>query len=164
MRKADVPNTTWVLSVDPNFLYLVRVHFCDIVSKALNSLALNFYLNSDNVLRTLNLSSITGNLRVPYYQDFVSNSSAGTLTVSVGPDSMAADIAKAILNGLEVFEIRNESRSSGVPISVGNNTHPSSPSKKNNIGIIVGSSVGAVAFMAIIGLVYCGLAFRRYSV
>ncbi|XP_021809099.1 receptor-like protein kinase THESEUS 1 [Prunus avium] len=163
MGNANVPNVnfniTWVLTVDPNFLYLVRVHFCDIVSKALNSLVFNVFVNSDNVLASLDLSSITGDLGVPYYKDYVSNSSAGTLTVSVGPDSMA-DITNAILNGLEVMKISNELGSLDGSLSVGN-ILPSSPSKKNNIGIIVGSAVGAVSVMAIIGLFYCCLAFRK---
>ncbi|XP_009342432.1 receptor-like protein kinase THESEUS 1 [Pyrus x bretschneideri] len=165
MGNANVPNVnfniTWVFTVDPNFMYLVRVHFCDIVSKALNSLVFNVFINSDNVLGSLDLSSITGDLGVPYYKDFVSNSTEGadTLTVSVGPDSMA-DITNAILNGLEIMKISNALGSLDGSLSV-RNFLPSSSSKKNNIGIIVGSVVGSVAVVAIIGFLYCCLASHK---
>ncbi|XP_048327068.1 receptor-like protein kinase THESEUS 1 [Ziziphus jujuba] len=165
MGEANVPsenfNITWVFTVDPNFMYFVRVHFCDIVSKALNSLVFNVYINSDNALGSLDLSSITGGLAVPYYKDFVSNSSAGsdTLTVSVGPDTVA-DITDAILNGLEVMKISNEVNSLDGFSSV-KNLHPSSPSKNNKIVIIVGCVVGSVVAVALIGLFYCCLAARK---
>ncbi|KAL8243467.1 hypothetical protein R6Q59_009725 [Mikania micrantha] len=110
---ADIDfNITWVLPVDPNFTYLVRVHFCDIVSTSLNTLVFNLYINSENAYPDLELSSLTGSLDVPFYKDFVCNSSddSGTLTVSIGPDTVAED-KNVILNGLEVLKISNEARS-----------------------------------------------------
>ncbi|GFS42110.1 protein kinase family protein [Actinidia rufa] len=77
-------NITWVFTVDPDFTYFVRVHFCDIVSKAMNSLVFNLYINSDIALGSLDLSTLT--------------------------DTMA-DIASAIMNGLEIMKISNEARS-----------------------------------------------------
>ncbi|KAJ7948602.1 Kinase family protein [Quillaja saponaria] len=151
-------NITWVFPVDPNFMYFVRVHFCDIMSKSLNNLVFNLFINSDIALRSLDLSSITGDLSVPYYKDFVSNSSmdSNTLTVSVGPDTMA-DIPNATMNGLEVMKISNEVGSldglSSIKILL-----PSSPSKKNKTGIIVGSIGGAIVAMIFIGLCYFCLA------
>ncbi|KAK8952988.1 Receptor-like protein kinase THESEUS 1 [Platanthera guangdongensis] len=83
-------NITWVFSVDLRFLYLIRLHFCDIVSKSMNTLVFNVYINSDLAIPSLDLSSLKGDLSVPYYKDFVSNSSnsTGTMTVGVGPDSL----------------------------------------------------------------------------
>lgn len=165
MGDANVPsenfNITWVFTVDPSFMYFVRVHFCDIVSKALNSLVFNLYINSDNALGSLDLSSITGGLAKPFYKDFISNSSAGsdTLTISVGPDTMA-DITDAILNGLEIMKISNDDNSLDGLSSV-KNLLPSSPSKNNKIGIIVGCVVGSVVAVALFGLCYCCLATRK---
>ncbi|KAF3453630.1 hypothetical protein FNV43_RR04071 [Rhamnella rubrinervis] len=165
MGNANVPvmnfNITWVFSVNPDFMYFVRVHFCDIVSKALNTLVFNLYINTDNALGSLDLSSITGELGVPFYKDFVSNSSADshTLTVSVGPDT-EADFTNAILNGLEIMKISNQVGSLDGLSSV-KSFLPSSPSKNNKIGIIVGCVVGSVAVLALIGLCYCCLAARK---
>ncbi|XP_057506874.1 receptor-like protein kinase THESEUS 1 [Actinidia eriantha] len=165
MGNANVPNVnfniTWVFTVDPDFIYFVRVHFCDIVSKAMNSLVFNLYINSDIALGSFDLSTLTGDLSVPFYKDFVSNSSTdtNTLTVSVGPDTMA-DITNAIMNGLEIMKISNEARSLDGLLPV-ETILPVSPSKKSKIGIIAGSVVGALAAVAIIGFCYCFLISRR---
>ncbi|KAL6955569.1 Receptor-like protein kinase THESEUS 1 [Sarracenia purpurea var. burkii] len=164
MGDANVPNVnfniTWVLPVDPNFTYFIRVHFCDIVSKSMNNLVFNLYVNSDIALGSLDLSTITGDLGVPYYKDFVSNSSTDTdtLTVSVGPDTMA-DVTNAIMNGLEIMKISNEARSLDGFLPVESLLITSS--KKSKIGTIVGSIAGALAVLAFIGFCYCCVASRK---
>ncbi|CAA3019728.1 receptor kinase THESEUS 1 [Olea europaea subsp. europaea] len=153
-------NITWVLPVDPNFTYFVRVHFCDIVSKSMNSLVFNLYINTDIASGNLDISNQAGNLDVPVYKDLVSNTSAGsdTLSVSVGPDTSSGSM-DAIMNGLEIMKISNEARSFVGLSAV--ETLLVVPPKKNKIGIIIGSAGGAVAALAIIGLCYCCLAARR---
>ncbi|KAH6775677.1 protein kinase family protein [Perilla frutescens var. hirtella] len=153
-------NITWVLQVDPNFSYFLRVHFCDIVSKSLNSLIFNLYINTDNALGSLDLSNVAGNLDVPYYRDFVSKvpADANTLTVSVGPDT-AADFPNAILNGLEIMKISNDAKSLTGSLPV--DTLLVLPPKKHKTGIIIGSVVGGVAALILCGLCYFCLVARR---
>ncbi|KAF5787555.1 putative alpha,alpha-trehalose-phosphate synthase (UDP-forming) [Helianthus annuus] len=95
-------------SSDPDFAYFVRVHFCDIVSKLSNTLVFNLYINSDIAYGDLDLSNIRGDLDVPVYRDFVTDSTdeSNTLTVSVGSD-LDADNPNAILNCLEILKIIN---------------------------------------------------------
>ncbi|KAJ1408511.1 Serine-threonine/tyrosine-protein kinase, catalytic domain [Sesbania bispinosa] len=154
-------NITWVFTVDPNFSYFIRTHFCDIMSKSLNTLVFNVYINSDIALGSLDLSSITNDMSVPYYKDFVSNVSAdsNTLTVSVGPDTMA-DFPNATMSGLEIIKISNALKSLDGLSSV-DSLLPSSHSKKNMIGIIVGSAVGALAAIVVVGLCCCCLVRRK---
>ncbi|KAI4322897.1 hypothetical protein L6164_022548 [Bauhinia variegata] len=154
-------NVTWVFPVDPSFNYFIRVHLCDIVSKSLNNLVFNLYVNADIALGSFDLSSITGGLAVPYYKDFVSNASAdsGTLTVSVGPDTMA-DNTNATMNGLEIMKISNAFKSLDGLSSV-ESLLPGSSSGKHKIGIIIGVVVGAVAAIALVGLCYCYLMRRK---
>ncbi|CAN4102853.1 unnamed protein product [Withania somnifera] len=151
-------NITWEFPVDPNFMYLIRVHFCDIVSKSLNTLLFNVYINDDTALLDLDLSA-SGNLDVPYYRDFVSNSTtnSGVLTVSVGPDT-GADI-NALMNGLEIMKISNEASSLSGVSSV--ETLLVRPHKKSKKAVIIGCAVGASAALAVIGLCYCYLVGRR---
>ncbi|KAI3457498.1 hypothetical protein Pfo_014161 [Paulownia fortunei] len=153
-------NITWVFLVDPNFSYFLRVHFCDIVSKSLNSLIFNLYINTDIALRSLDLSNQAGNLDMPYYRDFVSKISAdsNTLTVSVGPDTSSDDV-NAIMNGLEIMKISNDARSMTGLLPV--DTILVLPPKENKTGIIIGSVAAAVAALVFIGLVYFCLAARR---
>ncbi|KAL5715655.1 Receptor-like protein kinase THESEUS 1 [Ranunculus cassubicifolius] len=154
-------NVTWVLPVNPNFTYFVRAHFCDIVSKALNTLVFNVYVNDANALPSLDLSTATGGLATPFYRDFISNITMGsnTLTVGVGPDDMA-DVSDAILNGLEVMKISNEARSLDGFSSV-DGLLPKSSSKKNKVWIIVGMVVGSVAAVLLMALCYCCFISRR---
>ncbi|PIN09587.1 Serine/threonine protein kinase [Handroanthus impetiginosus] len=153
-------NITWVLAVDPNFSYFVRVHFCDIVSKSLNSLIFNLYINTDIALGSLDLSNQAGNLDVPYYRDFVSKISSDTnnLTVSIGPDT-SADFTNAIMNGLEIMKISNDARSLIGLLSVEDLLVL--PPKKSKMGIIIGSVAGGVAALLFIGLCYFCLITRR---
>lgn len=153
-------NITWVFPVDPEFTYFIRVHFCDIVSEALNTLVFNLYINTDMALGGLDLSSLVGDLNVPYYRDFVSNTSTDSniLTVSVGPDTTAESFT-AIMNGLEIMKISNAARSLNGVSSVG--TLLVLPPKRSKIGITVGCIVGAVAALTIVGFCYCCLLARR---
>ncbi|CAA7049163.1 unnamed protein product [Microthlaspi erraticum] len=156
-------NVTWVLPVDPDFRYFVRVHFCDIVSQALNTLVFNLYVNDDLALGSLDLSSLVNGLKVPYFKDYISNASSAEslLTVSVGPDSQA-DITNATMNGLEVLKISNEAKSlSGVSSVKSLLPGGGSASKKKKV-VIFTSVVGAVTAVILIAVCcYCCLAASR---
>ncbi|OVA13910.1 Protein kinase domain [Macleaya cordata] len=154
-------NMTWVFPVDPSFMYFVRLHFCDIVSTALNQLVFNVYINSDIAIGSLELSSMTSSLAAPYYKDFVSNSShdLNTLSVSVGPDPLA-ELYDAIINGVEIMKISNDAGSLNGLLSV-KGLLPKSSSKKSNTGIIIGSALGALAAVVLIALCYCLFVVRR---
>lgn len=154
-------NVTWIFSVDPNFRYFIRVHFCDIASESLNVLLFDLYIN-DDAAANIDLSMLTGGLNVPYYKDFISNASAdsGTLTISIGPDPSTVDSINATLNGLEIMKISNEAKSMDGISSVGSFL-PKSASTKNKFGIIIGSVVGAVAAVALIAFCCCFLAAKK---
>ncbi|XP_022145547.1 probable receptor-like protein kinase At4g39110, partial [Momordica charantia] len=102
-------NITWKLEADPSFGYLIRLHFCDIVSKALNSLYFNVYVNGKPAIMNLDLSHKLGSLATAYYKDVVVNASQITegLKVQVSPANVDTGNANAILNGLEVLKISN---------------------------------------------------------
>lgn len=103
-------NVTWSLNVDTSYSYLVRLHFCDIVSKSSNDLYFNVYINGRMGISALDLSAINNNeLATAYYQDFVVNSSiiSNPLTVQIGPLNEETGSKNAILNGLEVLKMNN---------------------------------------------------------
>ncbi|KAJ3669587.1 hypothetical protein LUZ60_011537 [Juncus effusus] len=166
-------NITWVFPINPNFRHLIRMHFCDIVSKALNMLVFNVYINYDIAIDSLDLSSLKGGLAVPYYKDFVSNSSNGLngsngsslLMVSIGPDSMA-DFSNAILNGLEIMKISNEAKSLDGVLSI----HDILPdlvlnrrAKKNRFifALVFGSVI--LALILVISRYYCIIGHPKRS-
>ncbi|KAJ8636956.1 hypothetical protein MRB53_011223 [Persea americana] len=152
-------NVTWEFSLDTNFMYLIRMHFCDIISRATNELYFNVYINSWLALRDLDLTSLTVNaLASPYYQDFVVGvgDQSSKLRVSIGPSTVNPNDPNAILNGLEIMKMNNSigSLDGLVPL-----TPISQAGSKKNIGVIVGSVVGV--FVAVILVVVLFLLCRR---
>ncbi|XP_073004909.1 probable receptor-like protein kinase At5g61350 [Typha latifolia] len=108
-------NITWEMAAEPGFSYLIRLHFCDIVSKTLDNLYFNVYLNGLMGVANLDLSSLTLGLAVAYYRDLVLDSSSiinSTIRVQVGPSMTAVSgDPNAILNGLEIMKISNQAGS-----------------------------------------------------
>ncbi|PIN27006.1 Serine/threonine protein kinase [Handroanthus impetiginosus] len=154
-------NLTWEMSVDPSFSYLVRLHFCDIVSKGLNELYFNVYLNGLLGASSLDLSTLTSGLAIPYYQDFVLNASSitnGSVIIQVGPSSnIQSSVPNAILNGLEVMKLSNSAHSlDGLFSSDGTKT-------KRHLGMRVAAGVGLTLGATAILLLLIGLVRRRKS-
>ncbi|KAL8098111.1 hypothetical protein AgCh_031032 [Apium graveolens] len=104
-------NLTWEMPVDSSFSYLIRLHFCDIVSKSLNELYFNVYVNDLMSASSFDLSTLTSGLGVPYYRDFVLNASEisnDLIRVQVGPSSsLQSNVPNALLNGLEIMKMSN---------------------------------------------------------
>ncbi|XP_077213123.1 receptor-like protein kinase HERK 1 [Tasmannia lanceolata] len=151
-------NITWEFPVDANFMYLIRMHFCDIVSIALDQLYFNVYINSWQVSHDLDLNTQTqGTLAAAYYMDFVTGVSDGSsrIRVSIGPSGLS-DTPNAILNGLEILKMNNSKGSlDGVaPVTLSAQT-----GSKSNLGVILGVVFGAFGIM-IVAVVLC-LTFRR---
>jgi hypothetical protein len=127
-------NITWNFPVgSASARYLVRLHFCDIVSQALNMLFFNVYINGYLAYGDLDLSTLTFHeIASPVYVDFVVDSvDPGVVQVSVGPSVLSSTLTmNAILNGAEIMKIENLE---SVETS----------SKKKNIWVVVGSIVGS---------------------
>lgn len=151
-------NITWEFNVDPGFQYLLRFHFCDIVSTALNQLYFNLYVDDLMAYQDLDLSTLVANtLAGAYFMDFVTAANANNkLRVSVGPSSLHEGYPDAILNGLEIMKMNN---TDGSLSGLGSIVASDSTSKKN-AGLIIGISVAA-AFAVILVVVFMFLCFRR---
>ncbi|GAB2235076.1 hypothetical protein Droror1_Dr00004356 [Drosera rotundifolia] len=146
MNSADNPssnfNVTWQLNVDSGFQYLVRFHYCDIVSSALNLLYFDVYLNSWSVTQDLDLSTLTSNhLATAVYVDTVIPSfTSNTIRVSIGPSGLTDISPNGILNGLEIFKLLNTGGGTG------------SGKSKSHLGIVVGATVGGVFVVVLVCL------------
>ncbi|XP_039136268.1 receptor-like protein kinase HERK 1 [Dioscorea cayenensis subsp. rotundata] len=150
-------NVTWQFDVDAGSSYLIRMHFCDIVSTTLNELYFSVYISSYSAVSNLDLSAASANvLATPYYMDFVVKMDDGLskLNISIGPSSLDNVLPDGILNGLEIMKMN----SSGT-------AHVVSPQgSKANVGVIVGAVLGAVAALAIaVCIVFTLLKRRRRS-
>ena len=154
-------NLTWKMSVSPGFSYLIRMHFCDIVSKSLNDLYFNVYINGMMGVSGLDLSTLTSGLAIAYYKDFVLNATAitnGSIMVQVGPASnLGSGQSNAILNGLEVMKMSNMAGSLDGLFNVDESFKGSSGSKKMKILAAVG------LIMAITAMLLLGMVFFRWQ-
>lgn len=148
-------NVTWEFDVDPGFQYLVRYHFCDVVSKSLHQLYFNVYLDSYIVYQDMDLSALTFNvLGAPYYLDVVTGSRVSNkLHVSVGPSTMHTDYPDAILNGLEIMKMNNSMGSLSGSLMVSNT------SSKKNTAVVIGACIGVFAALILAGVFF--LVYRR---
>ncbi|KAF8413214.1 hypothetical protein HHK36_001190 [Tetracentron sinense] len=138
-RNVSMPdfNITWGFPVSSGYKYLVRMHFCDIVSMSTYLLYLDIYINGNLAYKDLGLSELTnGMLAAPYYADFVVyGDSSRVLSISIGASSLGVrGISKAILNGLEIMKMNNSMGSLDGELSV-DSVLKSWP--KGNIGILV---------------------------
>lgn len=132
-------NMTWEFDVNARVTYFVRLHFCDIVSKALNMLYFNVYINGLSARRDVDLSTIMFNrLAVPNYMDFVvgMRDGSGKLRISIGPSTIGGASADGILNGVEIMKMN---------VSEGGFDGPSNNGLKRNRAVILGSVLAAAA-------------------
>ncbi|XP_022729868.1 receptor-like protein kinase HERK 1 [Durio zibethinus] len=151
-------NVTWEFDVDPGFRYLLRFHFCDIVSNALNQLYFNVFIDSWMVVRDLDLSILVNILGGAYYMDYVTESATrNKLRVSVGPSNLHNTYPDAILNGLEIMKMNN---SDGSLTGLGTVNTSGSRSKKK-IGAIVGVSIGVACGVLLAGVLFMFCRKRR---
>ncbi|KAL1544174.1 hypothetical protein AAHA92_21059 [Salvia divinorum] len=143
-------NVTWDIPVDPGFQYLVRLHFCDIVSTSPTDLAFNVYIDTYVIYRDLELAlKLNGKLATAFFGDFVTPVlTKPNVSVSIGP-STASSYPDAFLNGLEVMKIRN-----GKDSLAGASVLPSFPKSKKKLGIIVGVSVGVPVALILVGILF----------
>ncbi|KAK7270887.1 hypothetical protein RJT34_26387 [Clitoria ternatea] len=147
-------NITWDFPVAPGGVrHLVRLHFCDIVSPALNVLYFDVYINGHSAYQDLDLSSLTFHeLASPVYVDFVADSDrSGVIQISVGPSDLSGDMRmNAILNGAEIMQMVNVVDS-----------HSHVVTRKKRLWILVGSIVGGIVLLFIIVAFLLTLQCRR---
>lgn len=150
MNSANNPNSnfnvSWEFDVDIGFEYLVRFHFCDIVSTSLNELYFNVYIDPWLVVSNLDLSTRLNNeLAAAYYMDYVTVTAVSNkLRISVGPSTVKGAYPNAILNGLEIMKLNN---------SVINS------SSKKNVSVMVGTIIGAFIALVLAGILF--MLFRK---
>ncbi|CAN6289829.1 unnamed protein product [Urochloa humidicola] len=152
-------NMTWGFQTTPGWAYLLRLHFCDIVSSAANELAFNAYIGGWSVLSNYEMTNkdTFGALAVPLYKDFVlsaKDATTGNITVSVGPSTVGNVDPDGLLNGLEIMRLVGDTGGGGDPSS-------RSRSKKIIAGIAAGSAVAGVAVVMAAALLLLRARRRR---
>ncbi|XP_068668109.1 receptor-like protein kinase FERONIA [Aristolochia californica] len=162
-------NLTWILAVYSNYTYMVRLHFCEFMSQytKINQRVFEIYINNQTATDEADVIAWTGNQGngIPVYKDYIvtiptTSEPFSDLWIALHPKIGSSQYYDAILNGLEVFKLNNTEGSLGgpnpipkpVPQGDGADVHQKS-GPKSHTAVIVGSVVGSIAVVAILGLI-----------
>ncbi|XP_071732409.1 probable receptor-like protein kinase At5g59700 isoform X2 [Rutidosis leptorrhynchoides] len=153
-------NNTWSFNVDPGFSYLVRFHFCDIITRPVSPLILSIYLNSMSVEKDFNLGERMSNIwGTPYFLDAVTKvSSNRILNVSIGTSIRYGNYPESILNGLEIMKISN-SKGSLYELDAG--TKSLTSKSKVKVWAVAAAVCGALLGLVVLGCVLFFIRRRR---
>ena len=105
-------NLTWIFQVDPNSMYLARLHFCDYYYFKANEIVFNIFLNNQTAQTQADVIGWTGGKGVPTYKDYVVYVQDGEgdeqlwLALHPAPETMP-EYYDAILNGVEIFKLND---------------------------------------------------------
>jgi serine/threonine protein kinase len=162
-------NLTLILPVDPGFKYLVRLHFCEIVSQVTEPGQRVFKIYIDNMIAEEYADVILWTQRneTPVYKDYVVQiQNNSNLFIALVPRLSRVGVADAILNGVEVFKLSDNDKNlagpnpESVPSPPSAQEPASTPSEsetKKTIIIGIGSGAG---FLVVLTLVCCMLLWK----
>ncbi|CAL2249999.1 unnamed protein product [Prunus armeniaca] len=168
-------NLTWEFPVDPKFLYLVRLHFCEFEPDIVNSRDRNFliYIANDLAEEGADIIMWSGGNGRPIYKDYVVFMPAGpgsqkkvnlSLALQANPKDFMTNFNDAILNGLEIFKLSDTNQN-----LAGSNPNPprglppspettNTESTRTPMLAIIAGVVSTVTIVMFLGLI---LVFRR---
>lgn len=112
-----VSNLTWVFEIDPDFMYLLRFHWCDTEMKKLNQRVFDVMINNKTAASEVDLFAWTNAVATPIRRDYIVNVRNGPdneyrLWVSLHPTNKTRpEFMDVLLNGLEIFKLSDNARS-----------------------------------------------------
>lgn len=162
-------NISWKFVVDPNFDYLIRLHFCDFVSVKPSDRLFKIYINNMTAADNYDVFVRAGGRNKAYHEDYIDTvpQQIDTLWLQLGSDSNGAPGFDAILNGLEIFKVgRNGNlahvlgRFDGGGVGAAGDKRQS----KSLLGVIViGISIVLIVVATCVGLI-CFFVHRQKAV
>ncbi|KAK6932054.1 Malectin-like domain [Dillenia turbinata] len=150
-------NMSWKLEVHPNFEYLVRLHFCELVYDKSKQRIFRSYINNKTAGDHLDIFVLAGGMNKAYHQDYLEAvSKINTIWIQLGPDTTSgAAGTDAFLNGLEIFKLSHNGNLAHVAESSGSNKN--SPSNKNlkaqTLWVGIGAGVASIIVLAAVILI-----------
>ncbi|KAG6642458.1 probable receptor-like protein kinase At1g30570 [Carya illinoinensis] len=101
-------NMSWKFEVDPDFDYLIRLHFCELIYDSTNQRMFRIYINNRTAADNFDIFARAGGRNRAYHHDYIDAVSSRTYTlwIQLGPDTAASAAGTdALLNGLEIFKL-----------------------------------------------------------
>lgn len=101
-------NISWRFFVDPNFDYLIRLHFCELTYNKPSQRIFKIFINNKTAAENYDVYVRAGGINKAYFEDYVAilPQQIDTLWLQLGPDSLLSGPGTdALLNGLEIFKL-----------------------------------------------------------
>ncbi|KAF3325700.1 hypothetical protein FCM35_KLT08780 [Carex littledalei] len=101
-------NVSWRFFVDPNFDYLIRLHFCELTYNKPNQRIFKIFINNKTAAENYDVYVRAGGINKAYFEDYfdILPQQTDTLWLQLGPDSLLSGPGTdALLNGLEIFKL-----------------------------------------------------------
>ncbi|KAJ1272828.1 hypothetical protein BS78_06G231900 [Paspalum vaginatum] len=163
-------NVSWRFYVHPNFDYLVRLHFCELVYDKPSQRIFKIYINNKTAAENYDVYTRAGGINKAYHEDFFDNltQQVDSLWLQLGPDSMtSASGTDALLNGLEIFKLSRNGDLAYVlgHIDMGNQRDSSKGGKRKEIWEDIG--IGSASFVAVTSVIlfsWCYIRKKRKAV
>ncbi|XP_065047381.1 probable receptor-like protein kinase At1g30570 [Musa acuminata AAA Group] len=155
-------NVSWRFDVDPNFDYLIRLHFCELVYDKPNQRIFRVYINNKTAAENYDVFKQAGGKNKAYHEDYVDaiSQKVDTLWLQLGPDSLtSASGTDALLSGVEIFKLSRSANLAHAPERI--NTVQGGLLDQKPKNKILWTAIGAGAGMTITVLLLFA-AFVRY--
>ncbi|CAH9071913.1 unnamed protein product [Cuscuta europaea] len=101
-------NMSWKFEVDPDFEYLIRLHFCELAYDKPSQRIFKIYINNKTAADKVDVFTRAGGKNKAYHEDYFDMvpSKSNSLWVQLGPDTLeGSPDTDALLNGLEIFKL-----------------------------------------------------------
>lgn len=151
-------NMSWKFEVDPDFDYLIRLHFCELVYGMANQRIFRIYINNRTASNNFDVFVQAGGMNRAYHQDYIDvvSSKTKTLWIQLGPETAAgASGTDALLNGLEIFKLSRNANLAFIETydSTGNSA---GNSKTIILWVGIGAGGASVVVLAVlISFIFC---------
>lgn len=146
-------NLSWRFVVDPNFDYLIRLHFCELIYDKANQRDFRIYINNKTASEDYDIFMRARGMNRAYHEDYsdVISQQTDTLWVQLGPDSMISSSGTdALLNGLEVFKLsRNGNLAHSLGRAGAGGEGANKPKKHRSKTIFTVIGVGAISLFSV---------------
>ncbi|CAL5208442.1 unnamed protein product [Lathyrus oleraceus] len=103
-------NLTWIFQVDPNSMYLIRLHFCDFYYSKMNQIVFNIFINNQTAEDMADVIGWAGGKGMTTYKDYViyvhNEAGEDQLWLALSPAAkLKPEFYDALLNGVEIFKL-----------------------------------------------------------
>ncbi|PIM98357.1 Serine/threonine protein kinase [Handroanthus impetiginosus] len=144
-------NMSWRLDIDPDFDYLVRLHFCELVYNRPNQRIFRIFIDNRTASDNFDVYARAGGMNKVYHVDYLDSvsSRSNTIWIQLGPDTTTGSAGTdALLNGLEVFKL---SRNGNLAyVEKYNNVKGKGASRNLILWVGIGAGIASIAILAVI--------------